>query len=367
VIEILIELLKGAGFNFGFLRVFDYITFRVMMAAVTALVLEVIFGHTFIVFLYRQRFRDTGGDFLSLKTSDKRGTPTGGGVLIMLVVAVSLLLWGKLSNPYLLAASSAFFYFGVVGLFDDWQKVRLKSSLYGLSQVAKTLLQLAYIVPFAAWFVLSSPLPPGHRHTFFLPFVKDFALDLGPWVFGAFIAFAFFSIVNAVNITDGMDGLVTGPAVFVSALFGIFAYILSNAVLSKYLLFTFLPGAGELTVFAGALAGGLFGFLWFNAYPAEVFMGDTGSMSVGAALAALAFLTRQELLFPIAGGVFVASIFSSLVQEKIGMRLGRRVLVRAPLHHAHAYKGIAEPKVVVRYWIVSILLMLIAALSIKLR
>ena len=367
MIEILIDLLRGAGFNFGFLRVFDYITFRVMMAAVTALVLEVIFGHTFIVFLYRERFRDTGGDFLSLKTSDKRGTPTGGGMLIMLVVAVSLLLWGKLSNTYLLASSSAFFYFGVVGLFDDWQKVRLKSSLFGLSQVAKTLLQLAYIVPFAAWFVLISPLPPGHRHTFFLPFVKDFALDLGPWVFGAFIAFAFFSIVNAVNITDGMDGLVTGPAVFVSALFGIFAYILSNAVLSKYLLFTFLPGAGELTVFAGALAGGLFGFLWFNAYPAEVFMGDTGSMSVGAALAALAFLTRQELLFPIAGGVFVASIFSSLVQEKIGMRLGRRVLVRAPLHQAHAYKGIAEPKVVVRYWIVSILLMLIAALSIKLR
>ncbi|MCM2316805.1 MAG: phospho-N-acetylmuramoyl-pentapeptide-transferase [Thermoanaerobaculia bacterium] len=367
MIEILIDLLRDAGINPGFLRVFDYITFRVMMAAVTAMVLEVVFGHAFIVFLYRERFRDTGGDFLSLKTSDKRGTPTGGGLLIMLVVGASLFLWGKLSNPYLLAASSAFFYFGVVGLFDDWQKVRLKSSLYGLSQFAKTFLQLAYIVPFAAWFVLMSPLPPSHRHTFFLPFVKDFALDLGPWVFGAFIVFAFFSIVNAVNISDGMDGLVTGPAVFVAALYGIFAYILSNAVLSKYLLFTFLPGAGELSVFAGALAGGLFGFLWFNAYPAEVFMGDTGSMSIGAALSALAFLTRQELLFPIAGGVFVASIFSSLVQEKIGMRLGRRVLVRAPLHHAHAYKGIAEPKVVVRYWIVSILLMLIAALSIKLR
>jgi phospho-N-acetylmuramoyl-pentapeptide-transferase len=367
VIEILIEFLRDNGFHPGFLRIFDYITFRVLMAAVTALVLEVAFGHTFIVFLYRERFRDTGGDFLSLKTSDKRGTPTGGGLLIMIVVGVSLLLWGKLTNEYMIAASSAFFYFGVVGLFDDWQKVRLKSSLFGLSQIAKTLLQLAFIVPFAAWFVAMSPLPASHRHTFFVPFVKDFALDYGPLVFGAFIVFTFFSIVNAVNITDGMDGLVTGPAVLTASLYGIFGYILSNAVLSKYLLFTFLPGAGELTVFAGALAGGLFGFLWFNAYPAEVFMGDTGSMSIGAALAALAFLTRQELLFPIAGGVFVASIFTSLVQEKVGMRLGRRILVRAPLHHAHAYKGIAEPKVVVRYWIVSILLMLIAALSIKLR
>jgi phospho-N-acetylmuramoyl-pentapeptide-transferase len=368
MMTILIDFLKAHGINYGFFRVFDYITFRIIMAVLTALVVEILFGHTFIVGMYRRRFRDTGGDYASLSTHSKRGTPTGGGLLMMMSIALALLLWAKLTSVYILTTASAFFYFGLVGLFDDWQKVRLKSSLFGLGQLAKTGLQLAYIVPFAIWFVSkANPLPAAHHSTFLVPFAKDVAWQAQPWVFGAFLVFAFFSIVNAVNITDGMDGLVSGPAMMTAVLYGVFGYILGNAIYSRYLLFTFYPGAGELTVFSGALVGGIFGFLWFNAYPAEVFMGDTGSMSIGAALAVLAFLTRQELLFPLVGGVFVASIATSLIQDKIGLRLGRRLLLRAPLHHSLTYRGVAEPKVVIRYWIVSIVLALLAALSIKLR
>ena len=330
--------------------------------------MELLFGHSFIVFLYRKRFRDTGGEYRSLDTHSKRGTPTGGGLMIMLAVAIALVLWGRLQNPYLIGAFSAFFYFGLVGWFDDWQKVRFKSSLFGLGQAAKTLLQLLFIVPFAYWLVSpASPLPMALRTTFLLPFARNVALDAGPWIFGAFIIFVFFSIVNSVNITDGMDGLVSGPAVMTAALYGAFSYILGNAIYSRYLFFPHFPEIGELAIFGGALIGGIFGFLWFNAYPAEVFMGDTGSMSIGGGLAAMAFLTRQEMLFPLMGGVFVFSIASSLIQEKIGMRIGRRIFLRAPLHHAQAYKGIAEPKVVVRYWIISLILTLIAALSIKVR
>jgi phospho-N-acetylmuramoyl-pentapeptide-transferase len=368
MIEILADFLKSLGWNPGFLRIFEYITFRVLMAALTALLVEVLFGHAFIVFLYRKRFRDMGGEYLSLSTHSKRGTPTGGGLLIMLASGIALILWGRLKSPYLVVATSAFFYFGLVGWFDDWQKVRLKSALFGLGQLAKTLLQLLFIVPFALWFVsMANPLPAPLRTTFLLPFARHLALDAGPWVFGAFIVFVFYSIVNAVNITDGMDGLVSGPAVMTASLYGVFAYLLGNAIYSRYLFFTFCPGMGELAIFTGALVGSVFGFLWFNAYPAEVFMGDTGSMSIGAGLAVLAFLTRQEMLFPLVGGVFVASIASSLIQEKIGMRLGRRLFLRAPLHHGQTYRGVAEPKVVVRYWIISIVLTLIAALSIKIR
>jgi phospho-N-acetylmuramoyl-pentapeptide-transferase len=368
MIEICVDFLKSLGWNPGFFRIFDYITFRVLMAALTALVAELSFGHSFIVLLYRRRFRDMGGEYLSLDTQSKRGTPTGGGLMILAAVGIALLLWGRLRNPYLVAAAAAFIYFGLVGWFDDWQKVRFKSSLFGLGQAAKTVLQLMFIVPFAYWLCSpASPLPAACRTTFFLPFAKNVAFDAGPWVFGAFIVFAFYSIVNSVNVTDGMDGLVSGPAVMTAALYGIFAYILGNAIYSRYLFFVHFPEVGELAVFSGALIGGVFGFLWFNAYPAEVFMGDTGSMAIGAGLAVLAFLTRQEMLFPLAGGIFVASIASSLIQEKIGMKIGRRIFLRAPLHHSQAYKGIAEPKVVVRYWIISLILTLIAALSIKVR
>ncbi len=366
--ELLIYVLRELGFSFGFFRLFDFLTFRIMMAALTALAVSLLLGHRTIVWLFRRRFRDAGGEFTAIKADDKRGTPTGGGLLILLAVGVSTVFWSHLDNLYFLAVTAAFLYFGMVGWFDDALKVRFKSSLFGLGQLAKTLLQLAFIVPFGIWLSSAqSVLPAAVRTQLFLPFVKTPLVDMGPWLFAAWVVFVFYSIVNAVNITDGLDGLVSGPAAMNTMLFGVFAYVLSNAVLARYLLFVHLPGAGELAVFAGALIGGLVGFLWFNAYPAEVFMGDTGSLAIGAGLAALALLTRQEMVFPIAGGVFVANIAASLLQEKVGMRIGRRVVLRAPLHHGQIERGIAEPKVVTRFWIVTIVLTLLAALSLKLR
>jgi len=368
VFETLVDVLLALGVRPGFFRLFDYLSFRVIMAALTAMAVSLLVGHGVIVRLYRGRFRDTGGDQASLRTDSKRGTPTAGGVLIIGSVLFSLSLWGRWMSPYLLAATAALVYFGLAGLFDDWLKVRLQSSLFGLGQLAKTILQLGFAVPFAWWLVSdASPVPAAMRTTIFVPFARHVAWDVGPWLFMAFVVFAFYSIVNAVNITDGLDGLATGPSALTATLYGIFAYVLGNAVASRYLLFTFQPGAGELAVFAGALVGGLAGFLWFNAYPAEVFMGDTGSMAVGGALASMAFLTRQELLFPVVGGVFVATIATSLLQQKVGDRIGRRIFLRAPMHHAWVHRGIAEPKVVIRTWIVSVMLALAAALSLKLR
>ena len=368
MIHLLVKLLESAGVSFGFFRLFDYLSVNTLLAALTALLFQMAFGHRLIVFLYRKKFRDTGGEFASLDTSSKRGTPTGGGLLIVLSSITSILLWGRLNNPYLWIITSAFLYFALVGFLDDFQKVRLKSSLYGLSQLAKTVMQLLYIVPFALFFVSPlNPVPGPFRTKLFIPFMKNALGDLGPALFAAFIIFVFFSILNAVNITDGLDGLVSGPSILTIAIYGIFGYIIGNKVLAAYLLFPLFPGAGELSVFCGALVGALFGFLWYNTYPAEVFMGDTGSLSLGGSMAVLAFLTRQEMLFPIVGGVFVAMIGSSLVQEKIGMRLGRRIFLRAPIHHGLTYRGIAEPKVVIRIWIASILLAILAAMSIKLR
>jgi phospho-N-acetylmuramoyl-pentapeptide-transferase len=364
----LVELLKGAGFDYGFLRIFEYLTFRLIAATLTPLVLLLILGNRGIVILHLRRFRDIGGEYAAIDTASKRGTSTAGGTMLLVATLFSIFVWGDWSNPFLWAVSGAFLYFGFVGYLDDALKVRFKSGLSGLSQIAKTLLQLAFIVPFAYWFVSSwSPLPEALRTTLWLPFYKYAVLDLGPWLQMGLLVFVFYAIVNAVNITDGLDGLVTGPSVSVAAVYGTFAVILGSLEVSTFLLFVPCPGASELAVFSGALVGALLGFLWYNAYPAEVFMGDTGSMAIGAALAVLAWMTRQEMLFPLVGGIFVMSIASSLIQEKIGMRLGRRIFLRAPVHHGWTYKGISEPKVVVRYWIISVLLGLFGLLSIKVR
>jgi len=368
MLDILLTLLRDQGIEFGFFRLLDYITFRAIMAALTALVFQLLLGHRFIVELYRMRMRDMGSDFVAIDAGAKRGTPTAGGIMILFAVFISLFIWGNLGNPHLRIMLCAFLYFGLLGWFDDFQKVRLKSSLFGLSQMVKTLLQLLFIVPYAIWFISPlNPIPEAYQTKVWIPFVKNALFDAGPILFAIFIVFVFFSIINAVNITDGLDGLVTGPSILTVVAYGIFGYILGNTLLSDYFLFPYFAGCGELAVCGGALVGALFGFLWYNAYPAEVFMGDTGSLAIGGALAVMAFQTRQEMLFPLAGGMFVVMILSSLVQEKVGMRMGRRILIRAPIHHGLRYRGIAEPKVVIRLWITSLMLVLLALLSIKLR
>lgn len=311
---------------------------------------------------------DTSGGLLSIDSTTKKGTPTSGGILIVISTLFSVFWWARWANPFIILACLAFGYFGLVGFFDDWQKVKYKSSLLGLSQKAKTGLMLLFIIPFAIYYVSAlSPLPESIGTRLYIPFFKHPILDLGSVGYAIFVVFVFFSILNSINITDGLDGLLSGTAVMTIGVYGIFAYIIGNKIVAEHYLFVPITNIAELTVMAGAMIGSLLGFLWFNSYPAEVFMGDTGSLSIGAALAVIVCFTKQEFLFLIAGGIFFTEILTSFLQEKVGNRIGRRIFYRAPIHHSYIHQGIAEPKTVVRFWIISLLLSFIALLSIKIR
>jgi len=368
MIKLLVSWLVEQGADPGFLRLVNYITVRALFGMATSLALSVIFGFRMITYLYDRGLRDTSGDFLSLSAESKRGTPTSGGLILLAATLASILLWGDLTNRFLWPLIGGFAYFALVGFLDDFLKVRFKSSLSGLSQLAKTLLLLTCIVPFSLLLISdASPLPLAERTLVYLPFYKSAVLDLGALGYVLFASFAIFSIINAVNITDGMDGLLGGTSAMTLGVYVVFSYILGNTIYARYLLFPYLDGAGEMAVFGGVLIGGVLGFLWFNTYPAEIFMGDAGSLAIGGALAMMAFLTKQEMLFPIVGGIFVFEIFTSLVQQKLGDRVGRRLLHRAPFHHSMSHAGIPEPKVVVRFWIVALILATVGFLSLKVR
>ncbi len=368
MIGLLVEALRGLGIDYGFFRLLDYLTFRAMVGMATSFTLSILLGHRVIVLLYRLGMRDTSGELASIEQFSKRGTPTAGGVGIHLATLAALFLWGDFHSPFLPPLVAGFAWLGLVGLLDDFLKVRFKSSLAGLGQAVKTLLLLAFCVPFAAYFVSgANPVPAELRTIVQVPFWKYPLFDAGPWLYGAFVVFVLFAIVNAVNITDGKDGLVASTSTLALGVYIVLAAVIGTPTLARYLLYPPIPGVGEVAVFGGALVGALLGFLWFNAYPAEVFMGDTGSLAVGGALGMMAFFTRQEMLFPIVGGIFVLEIFTSLVQEKLGYRLGRRLVLRAPFHYAVEHRGVGEPKLVVRFWIVAAMLALVGLISLKVR
>jgi phospho-N-acetylmuramoyl-pentapeptide-transferase len=377
MIQLLFQFLSVLGVEYGFFRLTEYITFRLMMATGTSLILSLVFGHRFIVALYRRGAVDTAGQMISVRADEKKGTPTSGGLMIIATTLLSFYLWGDFLlhpqerlNPIVFCLAAGFLYFGLVGYFDDFQKVRGRSSLRGLSQLAKTALQLLFIAPFAALFVLAeqNPVPVELRTLLFVPFHKHAVLDLGPVPFMVFVLVVFFGILNAVNISDGMDGLASGLAVQTIGTFGVFAYIIGSSRLARHYLFPNVPGVEEIAVFGACLIGAILGFLWYNAYPAEVFMGDTGSLALGGAIAMMAFFIKQEMLLFIAGGVFIFEGFSSQIQEKVGERLLRRRLFhRGPFHDSLKHQGVAEPKVVARLLIVGVLLTLVALLSIKVR
>ncbi len=368
MIAIFIDLLKEWGINLGFLRLFSYITFRTIMAMATSLLITLLLGFRFIVFLYRYRFRDTSNIRGSIDTSSKAGTPTSGGILIVLSTFLSILLWSHLSNIFVIISIIALFYFAFIGLVDDWQKIKYKTSLLGLSQKMKTFLMLIFIIPFAIFMASPlSPLPYNIRTDIFVPFYKYSVLDMGFWGYLIFIIFVFFSVVNSINITDGMDGLLSGTAGMTIGVYGVFSYIIGNRILASHYLFYYIPGLGEQTIVLGAVIGSLLGFLWYNSYPAEIFMGDTGSLSIGAVISVTLFFTKQEFLFLIAGAIFVFEILSSFLQEKVGNNIGRRIFYRAPIHHSFTHRGIAEPKTVIRFWILALLCAFIALITIKIR
>ena len=388
----LLELAQWLAQDMRAFNVFTYITLRAVLATMTALTISFIAGPAFIRWLTEKKIGQpvrTDGPQTHLA---KSGTPTMGGGLILISLGVATLLWADLSNRFVWIVLIVTMGFGAVGWVDDWRKVVYKNP-DGLSARAKFFWQSLIGLVAAIYIAFSISAPDNERVValFFdwvlsgftlqlptnadliVPFFKHIGYPLG--VFG-FIVLTYCVIVgtsNAVNLTDGLDGLAIMPTVLVGSALGIFAYVAGNAVFSKYLLLPYIPGAGELTVFCAALAGAGLGFLWFNAYPAEVFMGDVGALSLGAALGTVAVIARQEIVLFIMGGVFVAETISVMVQvswfkytkKKYGE--GRRVLLMAPLHHHYEKSGWKETQVVVRFWIITILLVLFGLSTLKIR
>jgi phospho-N-acetylmuramoyl-pentapeptide-transferase len=345
-------------------NVFNYLTLRALLATMTALLISFVVGPSMIrkltAYKIGQAVRDDGPQTHLVKA----GTPTMGGALILVAIAITTLLWGDLRNVYVWLVLLVTLGFGAVGWIDDYRKV-VHRNPKGLSARSKFFWQ-SLIGLAAACFLASLPNP---AHTaLIVPFFKQVTYPLG--VVG-FVLLTYFVVVgtsNAVNLTDGLDGLAIMPAVMVAGALGLFAYVAGNSVFSKYLAFPYLPGAGELLVFCAALVGAGLGFLWFNAYPAEVFMGDVGALAIGAALGLVAVIVRQEIVLFIMGGVFVAETLSVMAQV-IYFKLtgGKRIFRMAPLHHHYELKGWKETQVVVRFWIITILLVLAGLATLKLR
>ena len=360
----LLWLFQQLGEDFRVFNVFNYLTLRAVMATLTALTISFIVGPAVIRKLTAlkigQSVRDDGPQTHLVKA----GTPTMGGALILVSVAVTTLLWADLTNEYVWVALLTLIGFGVIGWVDDWRKVVEKNSR-GLPSRWKYFWQSVIGLGVAVYLWQHATLP---QHTeLIIPFLKHATLTLSAF---AFIVLTYFVIVgssNAVNLTDGLDGLAILPTVMVASALAIFAYVAGNAVFSKYLGVPFVPGAGELAIFCAAMAGAGLAFLWFNAYPAEVFMGDVGALALGAALGVVAVIVRQEIILFIMCGVFVVETLSVMVQVASFKLTGKRVFRMAPIHHHYELKGWKENQVVVRFWIISMMLVLIGLSSLKLR
>ncbi len=342
-------------------NVFRYITFRAAGAIVTALLLSLFLGPWFIRTLRRlsvgQNIREVGPQAHQVKA----GTPTMGGLLILFAVLVPTLLWATLDNPYIWVVVVVTLAFGLIGFADDYLKLRRRKNL-GLTARAKFLLQVLVAAGLGAFLLWL----PGFEPIVYFPFFKRLILPLGV-LYVPFVVLVLVGASNAVNLTDGLDGLAIGATLVASATYAAFTYIAGNRIIANYLQITYVPGVGEVTVFCGALAGASLGFLWFNAHPAEVFMGDVGSLAIGGAIGAVAVLAKQELLLLLVGGVFVLEALSVIIQVASFKLTGRRVFRMSPLHHHFELSGWAEPKVIVRFWVLSILFALLSLSTLKLR
>lgn len=352
-----------------FVRLAQFLSFRSIMAALTAMFFMFLVARRFLDYLHRRHMVDLVRDTGLGTAQDKKGTPTMGGAMVIAGVILSTVIWSRLTSGFVVITIWAMLWFGLLGLVDDLAKLRRRSGDRGISEGNKFIIQGAFAVLFA-WLFLSpaSPLPQELLTQLYIPFYKKPLADLGWLIYFVFIIFFVLFVSNSVNITDGLDGLAIMPSNFVVGVLGVFAYIMGNKIQAGYLQYPYLPGAGELLVLASAFVGAGLGFLWYNAYPAQVFMGDTGSLAIGGTIAVMSVMLKQELLFPILGGIFLVEGFSSQVQDKIGVRwLGRRLFYRAPFHHDLQYRGLAETKVVIRLWIIAGILALISLATIKIR
>jgi len=350
-------------------RLVTYITFRALMAMLTAFLLGILFGRKIINTIYQLNFKDKTRDYGDISPRNKDGTPTMGGIIIFLSFLISVLLWGKLDSLFVRVILFAAFWFTALGFFDDYLKSVRGSSDAGMSRGIKLIFQCFFGIILAILVLspASTPFPENLVTQVFVPFVKNPVIDLS-YFYYLYIILVVVAISNSINFADGLDGLATVPVSFLAVVYAIFAYILGNSKISEYLLFPYISGSGELVIVMAGLIGALAAFLWFNTYPAEVFMGDTGSLFLGGVIATTAVLLKKEILFLIAGGVFVIEFLSVFIQDYIGIKgLKRRILYRAPIHHTYQFLGIAEPKIVVRFWIIAALFTLISLISIKLR
>jgi phospho-N-acetylmuramoyl-pentapeptide-transferase len=351
--------------EFHALNVFRYITFRSGGAVLTALLISFITGPSIIAWLKSKQ-----GDGQPIRTDGpqghlirKKGTPTMGGFLILLALTVSTVLWADLANPYVWIVLAVTVSFGLIGFFDDYRKLMLRSH-HGLPGRLKLSIEivLAAVACVALAFVMRQPL----ANTLAVPFFKNVLIDLG-WFFVPFGVLVITGASNSVNLTDGLDGLAIGPTMIAAGAFAFITYLVGNAVYANYLQLHHVPRADELMVFCGAMVGASLGFLWFNAPPASVFMGDTGSLSLGAALGTISIVTKHELVLAIIGGLFVIEAVSVIVQVASFKMTGRRVFRMAPLHHHFEQKGWEESKIVIRFWIIALILAIAGLATLKLR
>jgi phospho-N-acetylmuramoyl-pentapeptide-transferase len=351
--------------QFQAFNLFRYLTFRSGGAVVTALLISFIIGPYLILWLRRKQ---TNGqpirpDGPNGHLTRKKGTPTMGGFLIMLALTISTLLWADLTNPYVWIVLLVTVGFGLIGFCDDHRKLT-SNSHRGLS--GRTRLALEAALGAGACIAIAYVTPPSLANTLAVPFFKNVLLELG-WFFVPFSAFVIVGASNAVNLTDGLDGLAIVPSMIAAACFAVIAYLAGNLIFANYLQIHHVIGAGELAVFCGAMVGASLGFLWFNAPPAMVFMGDTGSLSIGAALGTISVITKHELVLAIIGGLFVLEAVSVIVQVASFKMTGRRVFRMAPLHHHFEQKGWEEPTIVIRFWIIAWILAIAGLATLKVR
>jgi phospho-N-acetylmuramoyl-pentapeptide-transferase len=351
-----------ADFDRSF-RVFQYITLRTILGVLTALVISLLIGPFMIRRLNHYQIGQSVRDDGPQTHLSKAGTPTMGGALILISIGVSALLWSDLGNRFVWVALIVTLMFGVIGFIDDYRKI-IQRNPKGLSAREKYLAQSLAGLGAAVFLYLTAASPAETE--LILPFVKEVAIDLG-WFFVILTYFVIVGSSNAVNLTDGLDGLAILPTVMVAGALAIFAYVSGHVKFASYLGIPYIKGVGELSIFCGAMVGAGLGFLWFNTYPAQVFMGDIGALALGAALGAIAVMVRQEFVLFIMGGLFVVETVSVILQVASFKLTGRRIFNMAPLHHHFELKGWPEPRVIVRFWIITVVLVLVGLSSLKIR
>lgn len=360
----LYSLLLEYADSFTPLNVFRYITFRSGLAVITSLIISFVIGEPLIRYLKRvqsdgQPIREDGPE----SHFSKKGTPTMGGIMILFSVLISALLWMDLSNMFVLATLFVMFSFGLLGFLDDYLKIRYKNSK-GVPGRVKLIWQI--LISLIATLIVYSATPVEHATTLTFPFFKTLAMDLS-WFYFVFAIVVITGSSNAVNLTDGLDGLAIGPVMIASACFGLISYLVGNAIFSSYLQITNIPGSGELTVICAAVIGASLGFLWYNAPPAQIFMGDVGSLALGGLLGVISVIIKHEIVLAIIGGLFVVEALSVIIQVISFKTRKKRVFKMAPLHHHFEKVGWSETKVVMRFWILATIFALIGLATLKLR